>query len=277
MFDILIRNGRIISGRGNPWFHGDLAISGGKISALGRLNNAKARKIIDAKQEVLSPGFIDGHSHSDLSIFVHPRVEAKVMQGVTTENIGLDGFSLAPIAEKDIYTWRKYLAGVNGNPDVEWKWRSFADHLDAVEAVRPSLNISSYAGLGAIRFNVMGMTDRSATPYEIDKMRDIALQAMDEGARGISSGLIYPPNQYQTTDEISCIAQAVNRYGGVYNIHLRSEGDGLFPAMDEAMEIGRRSGIPVIITHFKIQGKKNWGGAEKALRKWTKPAVRESR
>jgi N-acyl-D-amino-acid deacylase len=267
MFDILVRNGRILSGRGNPWFHGDLAISDGKIAAVGRLNNAASRKMIDANHEIVSPGFIDGHSHSDLSIFVHPRAEAKVMQGVTTEIIGLDGFSLAPIAEKDIYSWRKYLAGVNGNPDVEWNWRSYADHLDAVDAVKPSLNISSYVGLGAIRFNVMGMTDRTATHDEIDRMRELALRAIDEGARGISSGLIYPPNQYQTTDEISHIARAVNQLGGVYNIHLRSEGDGLFPAMDEAIEIGRRSGIPVIITHFKIQGRKNWGSAEKALEK----------
>ncbi|MFA6472346.1 MAG: D-aminoacylase [Candidatus Latescibacterota bacterium] len=267
MYDLIIKNGKIVSGRGNPWFYCDIAISEGKIVGIGHFDNAQANKTIDAKKMVVSPGFIDGHSHSDLSLLIQPRAEAKVMQGVTTEIIGLDGLSLSPVSENNSSIWRKFIAGVCGNPDIPWNWKSFADQMDALDAVKPSLNVSSYAGLGAIRFHVMGMTDRGATQSEIETMRDIAIIMMEEGARGISSGLIYPPNEYQTTDEIARIAERVPPYGGAYNIHLRSEGDRLFPAMDEAIEIGRRSGIPVIITHFKIMGEKNWGEAERALEK----------
>ena len=267
MVDLLIKNARIISGKGNPWFHGDIAVTGAKISAIGRLGNLRAGTVIDARGHVVSPGFIDAHSHADLAVFVHPRADAKVMQGVTTENVGLDGFSLSPISTENIPVWSKYLSAVNGSPDVEWTWRSFGEYLDAVDRARPSINISSYAGLGAIRLHVMGMTDRPATPEEIERMRELAVQAMEEGARGVSSGLIYPPNQYQTTGEIARIAEAAARYSGVYNVHLRSEGDGLMAGIDEVVEIGRRSGIHVIITHFKVMGRNNWGQAEAALRK----------
>ncbi len=267
MVDLLIRNARIISGKGNPWFHGDIAVTGGKIAAIGSLGNLRAKTVIDARRRMVSPGFIDGHSHADIAVFANPRAEAKVMQGITTENVGLDGFSLAPISAENIATWKKHLTGLNGNPDVEWNWRSFGEYLDAVDRARPSINLSAYAGLGAIRLHVMGMTDRPATPREIDRMRELAVQAMEEGARGVSSGLIYPPNQYQTTDEISRIAEAAARCGGVYNVHLRSEGDGLMAGMDEAVEIGRRAGIHVIITHFKIVGRNNWGQVDVALRK----------
>lgn len=267
MLDLLIKNARIISGKGNPWFHGDIAVTGGKITSIGKLGNLRAEKNIDARRYIVCPGFIDGHSHADLAVFAQPRAEAKVLQGVTTENVGLDGFSLSPISADNIPVWKKYLSGINGSPDVEWTWRSFGEYLDAVDHVRPSVNISSYVGLGALRLHVMGMTDRPATPEEIERMRELAVQAMTEGARGVSSGLIYPPNQYQTTEEIASIAEAAALYNGVYNIHLRSEGDGLMAGIDEAVEIGRRSGIPVIITHFKVMGRNNWGQADAAIRK----------
>jgi N-acyl-D-amino-acid deacylase len=187
------------------------------------------------------------------------------MQGVTTEIVGMDGMSVAPIDEKNVYDWRKYLSGLAGNPNIDWKWRSFSDHLDAIDALPPSDNISSYVGLGTVRLKVMGMTDREARPDEIGQMKEIVAQAMEEGARGISSGLIYSPSQYQTSHEIAEIAKVAREYDGIYDVHMRSEGDRLIEAIEEVIEIGRQSAIPVLITHFKVMGKKNWGLSEKAL------------
>ncbi len=265
MYDILILNGKIITGDGNPWFYGDVAVFKDKIVRIGRLGQEQAAKVIDARGCFVCPGFIDGHSHSDLFILAEPKAEQKVMQGVTTENLGMDGMSLAPIQERDIALWRKHLAGLAGNPLPEWKWRSFADYFDAVDARPPSINITSYVGLGTIRLQVMGMTDRPATAAEIEQMKQLAARAMEEGARGISSGLIYPPSQYQTLEEVVEIAKVAQSYDGIYDVHLRNEGDHLFPAMEEVFEIGRRSGIPVLITHFKASGRRNWGKSEKAL------------
>lgn len=266
MYDILILNGKIISGLGNPWLNGDVAVVKDKIVKIGRLSREEAAKVIDARGCFVSPGFIDGHSHSDLFIFVDPKTEQKVMQGVTTENVGMDGMSIAPIDEKNIADWRKHLSGLAGNPQIDWTWRSFADYLDAIDSLPTSDNITSYVGLGTIRLKVMGMTNREATVDEIDQMKRIASKAMEEGARGISSGLIYPPSQYQTLSEVVEIAKVVREYNGIYDVHMRSEGAHLIEGMEEVIEIGRQSGIPVLITHFKVMGRKNWGLSEKTLK-----------
>ena len=267
MYDILILNGRIISGMGNPWFYGDVAVVKDKIVKVGQLAREEAIRVIDARGCLVTPGFIDGHSHSDLFILVDPKAEQKTMQGVTTENVGMDGMSVAPIDERSIADWRKHLSGLDGDPRIEWTWRSFADYLDTIDALPTSNNITSYVGLGTIRLKVMGMTDREATPDEIHQMKRIAAQAMEEGARGISAGLIYSPSQYQTLAEVVEIAKVVREYDGIYDVHLRSEGDHLIEAMDEVIEIGRQSGIPVLMTHFKVIGKRNWGLSEKTLKK----------
>ena len=266
MYDLLILNGKVITGAGNPWFYGDVAVSGDKIARIGQLSKEQAHRVIDAGGCVVSPGFIDAHSHSDLFIFEDPGAEQKVMQGVTTENVGMDGLSVAPIDEKDIPVWRKQLAGLGGNPGIEWTWRSFGDYLDAVDALPASINVTSYVGLGTIRLKVMGMTDRPPNAGEVERMKRIAARAMEEGARGISAGLIYAPSQYQTLDEVVEIAGVVREYDGIYDVHLRSEGDELIQAMEEVIEIGRKSGIPILITHFKVFGRKNWGLSEKSLR-----------
>jgi N-acyl-D-amino-acid deacylase len=266
MYDIVIENGRLISGTGNPWFYGDVALVSDKIARIGRLAGVEASKRIDASGCYVSPGFIDGHSHSDLFLFVDPRAEPKVMQGVTTENVGMDGMSVAPIEEKDIAGWRKHLSGLAGDPPIDWSWRSFADYLDAIDELHTSDNIGSYVGLGTIRLKVMGMTDRHATAAEVEEMRSLAARAMEEGARGVSSGLIYPPSQYQTLEEVVAICEVARDFDGIYDVHLRSEGDGIIAAMEEVIEIGRRSGIPIVITHHKAMGKRNWGRSEETLR-----------
>ena len=266
MYDIVIEKGRLITGAGNPWFYGDVALVGDKIVRVGQLADAEAARRVDAAGCYVSPGFIDGHSHSDLFIFVDPKAEQKVMQGVTTENVGMDGMSVAPIEERDIASWRTHLSGLAGDPSIDWKWRSFADYLDAVDQLGTSDNISSYVGLGTIRLNVMGMSDRDASAQEIEAMRSLAVEAMQEGARGVSSGLIYPPSQYQTLEEVIAICEVVRDYDGVYDVHIRSEGDGLIAGMEEVVEIGRRSRIPIVVTHHKAMGRRNWGRSEDTLR-----------
>jgi N-acyl-D-amino-acid deacylase len=151
MYDLLILNGKIISGTGNPWFYGDVAVIKNKIVRIGRLAGEEAATVIDATGLFVSPGFIDGHSHSDLFIFVDPMAEPKTMMGVTTENIGMDGMSVAPIDRENIADWRRHLSGLDGDPKIEWTWRSFADYLAAIESLPTSNNITSYVGLGTIR------------------------------------------------------------------------------------------------------------------------------
>ena len=270
MYDVVIRNGRVINGAGNPWFPADVAVSGGKIVKIGKTEGAEAHKVIDASEQCVAPGFIDGHSHSDLYVIANPKAEQKAMQGVTTENVGLDGLSLAPIEEKDIETWKAHLSGLGGNPGLEWTWRSFGDYLDAVDAAKPSINVCSYVGLGAIRLKVMGMGDQAAGPDDIEQMRVETQKAMEQGARGVSTGLIYPPCVYQSQEEMVEMCKVAQQYGGIFDVHLRSESDGLMDSIDEVLEIGRQSGIPVHITHFKSMGRKNYGRAPEALEKLDK-------
>ena len=194
-----------------------------------------------------------------------PETRQKVMQGITTENGGMDGMSVAPIRREDVAGWRKHLSGLDGDPSLEWQWGSFTDYLDAVDAAKPAINYCSYVGLGTIRLMVMGMDGRPAEAAEIEKMKTIAAEAMEQGARGISAGLIYPPSSYQSMAEIVEIARVVRNHDGIFDVHMRSESDGIAGAIEEVLEIGRRSGIPVLITHFKIRGKNNWGRAEELL------------
>jgi N-acyl-D-amino-acid deacylase len=266
MFDVLIKNGKIVTGTGNPWLYGDVAVVKDKIVKIGKLSKEAAEKVIDAKGRYVCPGFIDGHSHSDLGVISEPTAEQKIMQGVTTENIGMDGLSVAPIREEQIADWRKHLSGLTGKPDIDWTWRSFADFFDIIDAVPPSINITSYVGLGTMRLCVIGMSDREATAGEIEQMKEMTARAMEEGARGISAGLIYPPSQYQKLDEVIEIAKVAQQYDGIYDVHLRSESDHLVTAIEEVVEIGRQSEIPILITHFKASGKKNWGMSETILK-----------
>ena len=270
MYDVVIRNGKVINGAGNPWFPADVAVSGGKIVKIGKTGEAEAHKVIDASGQCVTPGFIDGHSHSDLYIIANPKAEQKAMQGITTENVGLDGLSLAPIEEKDIETWKAHLSGLGGNPGLEWTWRSFGDYLDAIDKAKPSINACSYVGLGAIRLKVMGMGDEPAGANDIEKMKVETQKAMEEGARGVSTGLIYPPCVYQSTEEMVEMCKVSQRYGGIFDVHMRSESEGLMKSIDEVLEIGRLSGIPVHITHFKSMGRKNFGRAAEALEKLDK-------
>ena len=159
MFDILLKNGRIIDGTGNPWYRGDVAVKDGLIVGVGRVHG-DAETVIDASSHVVSPGFIDTHSHSDLFLISEPEAKAKVMQGITTEIVGQDGLGEAPIREDVVDEWRRYLAGLNGDPEIDWNWGSFGEYLDRIEAAKPSINVVSLVGHGNLRLLAMGMEDR---------------------------------------------------------------------------------------------------------------------
>lgn len=188
------------------------------------------------------------------------------MHGITSENIGMDGMSVASIDEKNIATWKKHLSGLGGNPEIKWNWRSFSDYLNVIAQVKSLDNITSYADLGTIRLKVLGMTDKKVNDDEINKMKKIIIQSMEAGARGISAGLVYPPGSYQTSSEITELAKTIKEYNEIFNIHIRNESNHLISSIKEIIEISKKSEIPVIITYFKIMGRENWGISEEAIR-----------
>jgi N-acyl-D-amino-acid deacylase len=269
MEDLVVRDGRIVDGTGNPWYRGDLAVSQGRITAIGRALEARGR-VIDAKGLIVAPGFIDTHSHSDLMLIAEPEAQQKIMQGITTEVVGQDGLGEAPIRDNVVNEWRKYLSGLNGDPDIDWSWRSFGEYLDALEAAKPAVNVAGLVGHGNLRLVTMGMENRSPTSAELEEMRDILSNSMEEGAFGLSTGLIYPPCVYAETDELTELCKIVQRHHGVFVIHMRNEGDRLLESIDEVEAIGRGSGVSVQISHFKAGGQRNWGRSVDALEKLEK-------
>ncbi|MDP2901343.1 MAG: D-aminoacylase [Candidatus Bathyarchaeota archaeon] len=264
MYDLVIKGGRIIDGSGNPWFHGDVAVTNGTISAVGRVET-EAREAIDASGLVVSPGFIDAHSHGDLVLISEPEARIKVLQGITTEIVGQDGLGEAPLTDDTVDMWRRYLSGLNGNPDIGWEWRSFRDYLSRLEAARPSVNVASLVGHGNIRLAAMGMENRKPTPAEMDKMRRLLDRSLSEGGIGLSTGLIYPPCVYADAGELTELCKVATAHGGVFVVHMRNEGDRLLDSIDEVVSVGRGSGAPVHISHFKANGRANWGRAPQAL------------
>jgi N-acyl-D-amino-acid deacylase len=264
MFDLVIKSGRIVDGTGNPWYRANIGIIGDRIAEIGRLSN-DAEATIEANDLVVAPGFIDTHSHSDLILISEPEARQKIMQGITTEVVGQDGLGEAPLRDDVVDEWRRYLSGLNGDPDIDWSWRGFGEYLDALEEARPSTNVLSLVGHGNIRLLTMGMENRQPTLSELEEMKDLTEEAMEEGAFGLSTGLIYPPCVYADTGELTELCGVAAAHGGVFVVHMRNEGEKLLESIDEVTEIGRRSGIPVHISHFKASGEENWGKVVDAI------------
>lgn len=261
-FDILIRNGRVVDGTGNLWFGADVGIKDGRIAALGNLSGKKGEKIIDASGLVVSPGFIDVHTHTDAFHLINPTGDSFIMQGVTTNIIGNCGDSVAPVSE---HTKTEYEEELN-KYDLELDWSTLGEFLEKVEKNRVSLNVAALVGQGTVRKAVMGMEKRSPTKEEMKKMKSLVAEAMDHGAVGLSTGLWYAPSGFADTDEVTELARVVAKYGGIYVTHMRSEENKLIEAMREAIEIGEKANIPVHISHFKAAGgKKNWGKVKEAI------------
>jgi N-acyl-D-amino-acid deacylase len=253
-YDLLIINGRIIDGSGSPWFEGSVAVKDGKIAAVGRLPNAAAQRVIDAGDLIICPGFIDLHSHSDYTLLVDGKAESKIRQGVTTEILG-ESESAGPILGPAVPEFDKEMTRYGLTRD----WTTLGEYLARVGRQGSSVNIASYVGSGQVRMDVMGNVNRAPSPEEMDRMKTLVDQAMREGALGLSSGLIYPPNSFASTAELIGLAEVAARYGGIYTSHIRGEGEHWKRAVDEAIEIGEKARLPVHILHFKIDGRSNWG------------------
>ena len=261
-FDILIKNGTILDGTGNPWYLADLGIRGDRIDAIGRLSNATAKRTIDASGKIVSPGFIDTLGQSEMALLVDNRALSKLSQGITTEITG-EGGSIAPQNEKTITPMKPVLDHYKLKVD----WTTLDGYFQRLERQGTPLNIGTYVGAAQVREAVIGDDDRAPTPAELDQMKALVEQAMKGGAFGISTALIYPPGHYAKTEELIELAKVASRYGGVYATHMRSEGASEMAALDEAIRIGREAGLPVEIFHLKVSGKPRWGSMVKIVEK----------
>ena len=248
-YDLVIRGGRLLDGAGNPWVRADLAIRGDRIAAIGQLGDLPARRTIDARNRIVAPGFIDMHSHSDFALLVEGRAESKVRQGVTTEVLGESG-SAAPVIGPVVDAMKNSLAPLG----LQLDWSDFAGYFARLEKQGISVNVLTFAGSGQLRSAVMGYDNRPPSASELERMKTLLRDAMSQGAFGLSSGLIYPPNSYMKTDELVELAREAARAGGLYISHVRGEGTSLLEALKEAVAIGERAGLPVEIFHFKATG-----------------------
>lgn len=255
----LIKHGLIVDGNKTPAYEGDILIENEKILKISQDLNEEADKVIDAKGRVICPGFIDTHSHSDLVILVNPYNEVKIRQGITTEVLGQDGISMAPLPQEHISSWRKNLAGLDGESDeIDWKYETTENYLKMMDYNGVGLNETYLVPHGNVRMEAMGLEDRPATKEEIQKMCEITERELKAGAIGLSTGLIYIPCAYSLTEEIIEMCKVVAKYNGVFVVHQRSEADTILTSMEEIIEIGKQSGVKVHFSHFKVCGKANW-------------------
>lgn len=256
---ILIKQGLVVDGNNTEPFIGDVLINDDKISKISTEITESVDRIIDARGRVVCPGFIDTHSHSDLMILVNPFNEIKIRQGITTEVLGQDGISMAPLPKKFIPSWRKNLAGLDGESDeIDWEYETTDNYLTMMEDNGVGLNETYLVPHGNIRMEAMGLEDRPATKEEIQKMCEITERELKAGAIGLSTGLIYIPCAYSMTEEVIEMCKVVAKYDGVFVVHQRSEADTILTSMEEIITIGKESGVKVHFSHFKVCGKDNW-------------------
>src|SRR4051812_23563495 len=262
-FDVIIANGRIVDGTGSPWFRGDVGIVGDRITAIGALANATAATRVDASNLTVAPGFIDLLGQSEFNVLVDGRAASKIMQGITTEVTG-EGSSIAPVNERLIRE-----AAPNATYfGVAQDWRTLGDYFKRLdERSRTAINLASFVGAGSLRNYVIGKDDRPATAAELEQMKQLAAQAMEQGALGVSTSLQYVPDRFASTDEIVELAKVAARYGGVYFSHQRSESVRIFESLDEVFTIAERAKTPAEIWHLKTAYKANFGKMPEVLRR----------
>lgn len=265
MASLLLKGGRVVDGTGKAAFEADVLVRDGKIAAVGRGLSGADREI-DVTGLTVAPGFIDTHSHSDLDVLLRPQVLPKIMQGITTELLGQDGVSLAPLPTRFISPWRKNLAGLDGDSDeIDWTFETTDNYLKMIETAHPGLNEMYLVPHGNIRMEAMGLDNRLPTEDELEAMRRITRREMEAGAMGLSTGLIYIPCAYGESRELIEMCKVVAEYDGVFVIHQRSEADTILDSMREVIEIGRQSGVKVHWSHFKVCGKQNWDKIDAVL------------
>lgn len=262
-YEIVFRAATIVDGTGAEPVVGDLGVSNGRIAAVGDLGaDVDAAHVVDARGLVLTPGFIDIHTHSDVSLLAAPAGESKVRQGVTTEVVGNCGFSAYPVAPERLGLHVEHLAGIQQRP-VTPTWTDLAGYGEALEARGSAVNVASLVGHGCLRIAAMGL-NREPTAADRRTMSALLVECMEQGAFGLSTGLTYVPSMYAETDEIVELGRVVAAYGGVYSTHARGSG-GLLAPVDEAVEIGQRSGVRVQYSHVAINDPREWGQADAVL------------
>jgi N-acyl-D-amino-acid deacylase len=249
LFDFVLANGRILDGCGNPWFWGDVGVRRGRIAEIAPAGTLEGTEKIDVVGRFVAPGFVDVHTHSDLSILVNRRAESVVRQGVTTEVIGNCGMSPAPVSEVHLVEMQHDWGRISAHPQISWQWRTFDQYLRTLRRGGLAINVASLAGHGALRIAVMGFADRAPTPEELISMEGLLTEAMESGAFGMSSGLVYPPGCFASTGEIVALCRTVARFGGLYASHIRGERETILEAVAEAIDIGRQAGVSVQISH----------------------------
>ncbi|MDR1677535.1 MAG: D-aminoacylase [Deltaproteobacteria bacterium] len=254
----LITNGKIIDGTGAKEVYGSVAVEGDTISGFGQIEPAGFDLVIDAKGLVISPGFIDTHSHSDLEVFRDNRLLPKICQGITTELLGQDGISLSPLPEKYISPWRKNLAGLDGDmEEFDWSFQNTVNYLGLLEKNHSSTNLFYLVPHGNVRMEAMGLTDRKAESADLKAMDQVLERELKAGCFGLSTGLIYIPCAYSDTKEVISLCRVAAKYDVPLVIHQRSEADTILESMEEVISAGRDSGVKIHFSHFKLCGKNN--------------------
>jgi len=258
-YELIIKNGYIVDGSGNPWYKADIGIKNGKITAISfYINEKDGDHIINAKDLIVCPGFIDLHNHSDKDILAKPFCKSNIMQGITTAVVGNCGSSMAPISQMYLSDLQEYFAPfLLDNFDYGWEWSSLGDYYRKVEKRPIAINLAPLVGHGTIRVAVKGFSQEPITTEEMKKMKFLLRQSLQEGAFGMSTGLVYPPGCYSTTAELMELCDELKNFGRVYASHIRNEGRDLVESVQEAIEIGRKNSIPVQISHHKAKGKSN--------------------
>jgi dihydroorotase/N-acyl-D-amino-acid deacylase len=253
-YDIIIRNGRVIDGTGRPAFAADVAIKGDHIARIGNLSDARAARTIDARGQIVAPGFIDMLGQSETFLLIDPRGMSKVMMGVTTEITG-EGESIAPINDRLLKEQEDFNRRYHLNVD----WRTLGEYFRRLEKQGSGLNLGTFVGATQVREYVIGYDDRPPTPAELAQMKQLVAEAMKDGALGVSTSLQYVPARFARTGEIVELAKVAHQFGGIYITHQRSEANAIDDSMKEVFEIARRANIPAEIWHLKTAYQKNWG------------------
>jgi len=270
MFDLKISNGKIVDGSGSSPVSGDIGIIGDKIAAIGNLRDSQSKSNIDACGKVVCPGFIDMHTHSDVSVIYDHHANSKIYDGVTTEVIGNCGIGVAPVNPEKKKLLIDYLGTrlIGSIPvNIELNWSSFKEYLEYVANISPALNIAPLLAHGPVRIAELGFSMEKANTEELKKMKDRVRSAMSEGALGFTSGLVYLPGAYTTEGELAELCKEIRPFGGFYATHIRNEGDCLFESVEEAINVGKAADVPVHISHLKICSQKIFGKAEELLKR----------
>ncbi len=264
-YDLVIRNGKVVDGTGAPYVLCDIAVKDGNIADIGTIKK-RGTKEIDAEGHFVAPGFIDLHNHLDQGILQFPRAESHIMQGVTSSVVGNCGMSMAPYETSTLELLKRYNEPfLPSKSEYQWDWVNFSGFFRKVEQKNIAVNLIPLVGHGTLRIAVKGFSNEALDAEEMERMKELLRKCLEEGAWGLSTGLIYPPGTYADENELIEITKVLSEYGGIYTSHIRNEGGFLIESVKEAIRIGEENGIPVQISHHKALSSSNWGKVEQTL------------